>query len=145
MKSLQFVIAVLAALFNPLAMGAQAQEAAPRAAAKAAAQPAHDERSLALRMNANTVAVISGTPGGTYFRMASDMAFVLDDGDIVRGPLLDLPGCIFRCAGPMEPSSHLDLLSSRSPCNRRPVGTPRARRRFYGSGLRERSSARPER
>jgi hypothetical protein len=39
------------------------------------------EATLGERMNANTVTVISGTPGGTYFRMASDMAFVLDDGD----------------------------------------------------------------
>ena len=39
---------------------------------------------LAERMNANTVSVISGTPGGTYFRMASDMAFVLDDGENLR-------------------------------------------------------------
>lgn len=43
-----------------------------------------DENALSQRMNANTVAVISGTPGGTYFRMASDMAFVLDDGDALR-------------------------------------------------------------
>jgi uncharacterized protein len=35
-------------------------------------------------MNANTVSVISGTPGGTYFRMASDMSFVLDDADNLR-------------------------------------------------------------
>ena len=43
-----------------------------------------NEAALAERMNANTVAVISGTPGGTYFRAASDMAFVLDDGDSLR-------------------------------------------------------------
>ena len=42
------------------------------------------ETALAGRMNANTVTVISGTPGGTYFRAASDMAFVLDDGDNLR-------------------------------------------------------------
>src|SRR3954464_7131476 len=42
------------------------------------------EASLVERMNANTVTVISGTPGGTYFRAASDMAFVLDDGDNLR-------------------------------------------------------------
>ncbi|WP_448207839.1 TAXI family TRAP transporter solute-binding subunit [Azospirillum sp. sgz302134] len=42
------------------------------------------EPSLTERMNANTVAVISGTPGGTYFRMASEMAFVLDNGDDLR-------------------------------------------------------------
>ena len=45
---------------------------------------ANTEAALAERMNANTVSVISGTPGGTYFRMASDMAFVLDDGDNFR-------------------------------------------------------------
>ena len=43
-----------------------------------------NEAAIAERMNANTVAVISGTPGGTYFRAASDMAFVLDDGDTLR-------------------------------------------------------------
>ena len=42
------------------------------------------ERSLAERINANTVSVISGTPGGTYFRMASDMAFAFDDGENLR-------------------------------------------------------------
>jgi len=42
------------------------------------------EAALGERMNANTIAVVSGTPGGTYFRMASDMAFVLDDGDDLR-------------------------------------------------------------
>ena len=29
-------------------------------------------------MNANTVTVVAGTPGGTYYRAASDLAFVLD-------------------------------------------------------------------
>src|ERR687883_1345300 len=43
-----------------------------------------NEAAIAERMNANTVAVISGTPGGTYFRAASDLAFVLDDGDNLR-------------------------------------------------------------
>jgi uncharacterized protein len=42
------------------------------------------ETALGELMNANTVSVVSGTPGGTYFRMASDMAFVLDDGDNLR-------------------------------------------------------------
>lgn len=43
-----------------------------------------DARSLAARMNANTVSIISGTSGGTYFRMASDLAFALDDGENLR-------------------------------------------------------------
>ena len=42
------------------------------------------EATLGEHMNANTVSVISGTPGGTYFRMASDLAFVLDDGENLR-------------------------------------------------------------
>src|SRR5215216_2670575 len=46
------------------------------------------ETVLAERMNANTVSVISGTPGGTYFRMASDMAFVLDNDDLRVLPIL---------------------------------------------------------
>ncbi len=35
-------------------------------------------------LNANTVSVISGTSGATYFRIASDLAFTLDDGDKLR-------------------------------------------------------------
>ncbi len=46
------------------------QPSAPRESAEDVALGSH--------LNANTVAVISGTPGGTYFRMASDLAFVLD-------------------------------------------------------------------
>lgn len=48
------------------------------------ASRAMTELSLGQQMNANTVAIISGTPGGTYFRMASDLAFALDDGDNLR-------------------------------------------------------------
>jgi uncharacterized protein len=50
--------------------------------------PAQTEDVLAERMNAHTVSVISGTPGGTYFRMASDMAFVLDNDDLRVLPIL---------------------------------------------------------
>src|SRR3954468_6207714 len=57
---------------------------AARSGAGAQRAVAESEAALAERMNANTVAVISGTPGGTYFRAASDMAFVLDDGDTLR-------------------------------------------------------------
>ena len=35
-------------------------------------------------MNANTIAVISGTAGSNYLRMASDLAYALDDGDNLR-------------------------------------------------------------
>ena len=58
--------------------------------ATASAQPlrrqagVESEAALSESMNANTVAVISGTPGGTYFRMASEMAFVLDNGNDLR-------------------------------------------------------------
>jgi len=46
------------------------------------------ETALTELMNANTVSVISGTPGGTYFRMASDMAFVLASDDLRILPIL---------------------------------------------------------
>lgn len=42
------------------------------------------EAALSERMNANTVSVITGTPGGTYFRIGADLAFVLNDGDKLR-------------------------------------------------------------
>ncbi|GJE47613.1 hypothetical protein GOFOIKOB_0638 [Methylobacterium tardum] len=42
------------------------------------------EAALGDRMNANTVTVVTGTPGGTYFRVGADLAFVLDDGDKLR-------------------------------------------------------------
>src|SRR5215213_4807313 len=38
--------------------------------------------------NANTVTVVSGTPGGTYYRAASDLAFVLDSEHLRVLPLL---------------------------------------------------------
>ena len=37
------------------------------------------QSAVAAGMNANTVTVVAGTPGGTYYRAASDLAFVLDD------------------------------------------------------------------
>lgn len=42
------------------------------------------EAALSERMNANTVTVVTGTPGGTYFRAGADLAFALDDGDKLR-------------------------------------------------------------
>ncbi|MGU3336888.1 TAXI family TRAP transporter solute-binding subunit [Methylobacterium mesophilicum] len=42
------------------------------------------EASLGEHMNASTVTVVTGTPGGTYFRVGADLAFVLDDGDKLR-------------------------------------------------------------
>jgi TRAP transporter TAXI family solute receptor len=42
------------------------------------------EAALGERMNANTVTVVTGTPGGTYFRVGADLAFVLDDGNKLR-------------------------------------------------------------
>ena len=62
---------------QPMQARARSTQPAPQA-------PPMSEAALGERMNANTVTVISGTPGGTYFRMASDMAFVLDDGDRLR-------------------------------------------------------------
>lgn len=42
------------------------------------------EAALSERMNANTVTVVTGTPGGTYFRIGADLALVLNDGDRLR-------------------------------------------------------------
>ena len=57
----------------------QVRKSAPRRA------PAPDlQASLIETANANTVSIISGTPGATYFRIASDLAFTLDDGDNLR-------------------------------------------------------------
>lgn len=47
-------------------------------------EPVATEAALGERMNANTVSVITGTPGGTYFRIGADLAFVLNDGDKLR-------------------------------------------------------------
>jgi uncharacterized protein len=84
-----FVVAAVlsAALFS---LGAQAQDnsrsarAATGKSVAPASSAAGSEAALGEQMNANTVSVISGTPGGTYFRMASDLAFTLDDGDNLR-------------------------------------------------------------
>src|SRR3954471_13570339 len=65
-------------------VGLAEPSAAQRAAERAQRALPDNEAAIAERMNANAVAVISGTPGGTYFRAASDMAFVLDDGDNLR-------------------------------------------------------------
>jgi uncharacterized protein len=75
-------LATCAALFGltVLAIG-------PTAAAREAAAPeaeAQTEAALGERMNASTVTVVTGTPGGTYFRVGADLAFVLDDGDRLR-------------------------------------------------------------
>jgi TRAP-type uncharacterized transport system substrate-binding protein len=87
MARVLFLLVILGSMLPALVREAHAQASptAPRSAARAAAaQVPENETSLGERMNANTVMVISGTPGGTYFRMASDLAFVLDDGDKLR-------------------------------------------------------------
>ena len=63
---------------------APAQPAAARKAAKRQASPRQTQADLIEMANANTVSIISGTPGATYFRIASDLAFALDDGDKLR-------------------------------------------------------------
>src|SRR6195952_235531 len=78
---------------TPDRAGAQAR-AAPADVARTGALPSkfarqpQSEAALTELMNANTVSVISGTPGGTYFRMASDMAFVLASDDLRILPIL---------------------------------------------------------
>lgn len=58
-------------------------------AARATAAPASPgepltEAALSERMNANTVTMVTGTPGGSYFRVGADLALVLNDGDRLR-------------------------------------------------------------
>ncbi|MHA1189357.1 MAG: TAXI family TRAP transporter solute-binding subunit [Alphaproteobacteria bacterium] len=45
---------------------------------------AQTAKELRQKVNANTVTVLSGNPNGTYLFIASDIAFVLDDGDNLR-------------------------------------------------------------
>jgi len=46
------------------------------------------QSTLRAGINANTVTVVAGTPGGTYYRAASDLAFVLDSDHLRVLPLL---------------------------------------------------------
>ncbi|TGD98265.1 TAXI family TRAP transporter solute-binding subunit [Methylobacterium nonmethylotrophicum] len=62
----------------PAAVPAPPRRAAPARPRPALVRETAEDVALGSHLNANTVAVISGTPGGTYFRMASDLAFVLD-------------------------------------------------------------------
>ena len=85
--ALTLIAALLGAASEAPAQSAAGVKARGSSRAPAPAAPAAapmSEAALGERMNANTVSVVSGTPGGTYFRMASDMAFVLDDGDDLR-------------------------------------------------------------
>ena len=50
----------------------------------ASAQKTRSEAEYQNRVNANTVTVISGSVGGSFIRVAADLATVLDDGDEMR-------------------------------------------------------------
>ena len=59
----------------------------PSKSVQAPRAPAPDQiphRAAAERLNQNTVAIITGTPAGTYLAVAYDMSAVLDDGDNLR-------------------------------------------------------------
>ncbi|GJD53515.1 hypothetical protein OPKNFCMD_6291 [Methylobacterium crusticola] len=71
-----FAAAILLAAPFGFACEATAQSSPPR--------EAMSEAMLSEAMNANTVSVITGTAGGTYFRIGADLAFVLNDGDRIR-------------------------------------------------------------
>jgi uncharacterized protein len=54
---------------------------------RASARPIPDKPnlgSLGERLNANTIAIVSGNPNATYLTIAYDMSDVLDDGDNFR-------------------------------------------------------------
>ncbi|WP_407522122.1 TAXI family TRAP transporter solute-binding subunit [Methylobacterium oryzisoli] len=81
-----FLVAMAAPCLGLLAGQSVAVRAAeqPQAGQAQAADEAATELTLGERMNASTVAVITGTPGGTYFRIGADLAFVLDETDRLR-------------------------------------------------------------
>ncbi|WP_457107502.1 TAXI family TRAP transporter solute-binding subunit [Methylobacterium sp. P5_C11] len=75
----------LASYVALLGLATLAAGPAARATDAAVAHPdSATEAALGERMNASTVTVVTGTPGGTYFRVGADLAFVLDDGDALR-------------------------------------------------------------
>lgn len=67
-----------------LGLAALTTGSAARALEPAAHAESQTEAMLGERMNASTVTIVTGTPGGTYFRVGADLAFVLDDGDTLR-------------------------------------------------------------
>lgn len=79
-KSVQFcgIAAIAALLFT---FTANAQDSRP---IKTARNDPRAVQSLGDQINANTIAVMSGNPNGTYLKMAYDLSAVLDDGDNFR-------------------------------------------------------------
>ena len=79
------VICVLVAVLVAAAFSLQAGYAAY--AAHPGARPLPDKPNLGTlgeRLNANTIAIVSGNPNATYLTIAYDMSDVLDDGDNFR-------------------------------------------------------------
>src|ERR1700685_3534830 len=79
------VICVLVAVLVAAAFSLQAVYAAY--AAHPGARPIPDKPNLGTlgeRLNANTIAIVSGNPNATYLTIAYDMSDVLDDGDNFR-------------------------------------------------------------
>jgi uncharacterized protein len=66
----------------PVAPPMEPSDAAP--ARRIAANPTNPANAAVAQANAGTVGVISGGVDGTYIRIASDLAAVLDDGDRLR-------------------------------------------------------------
>jgi TRAP transporter TAXI family solute receptor len=77
-----FAAATLASAF--ISSFATARDGEANRFSKEDGRATETEAAITERMNANTVSVITGTPGGTYFRIGADLAFVLDDGDRLR-------------------------------------------------------------
>ena|GEM_PF-4390184 len=48
------------------------------------AQAAPGESDLTVKLNSNTISIVSGNPNGTYLAVAYDISAVLDDGDNLR-------------------------------------------------------------
>lgn len=71
-------LAILAATIFIPAAAAQGQDA------RRAREAARAEEALRARLNENTIAIVSGTPTGTYLALAYDLATVLNDDDKLR-------------------------------------------------------------
>ncbi|WP_018261404.1 TAXI family TRAP transporter solute-binding subunit [Methylobacterium sp. WSM2598] len=66
----------------------QAAGASQAAGKQAVLSAGETEHAIGKRMNAATVSIVTGTPGGTYFRVGADLAFVLDDERLRVLPIL---------------------------------------------------------
>lgn len=86
-ESVAFFLAALCAAMLFTLSAASAQQAPQRVAPQFPSGPIPNKPQLGVlgdRINANTIAIVSGNPNATYMSIAYDMSAVLDDGDEFR-------------------------------------------------------------